>query len=242
MTVRACSPCPAATRSSRRASTATRGSNSSSPSPSSTRPARIFLYNPMGAYVLSAIVTRVTGQTSLEFLKPRLFTPLGIQNPRWDASPEGNSLGGYGLYLRAEDIAKFGELCPKKESGTAGSSSPVSGLKRPQPNTSITRRRATPRSAPIGCRATAINSGAAGTTPIAPTEPAADSSSSCPIRTPSSPSPPTPAISRRDEHPSGTTCSRLPIDSAPTQRRRPAHSTTPSQPGRPPKHRRSEPA
>ncbi len=73
-------------------------------------PGTHFLYNTMGAYVLSAIVTRVTGQTSLEFLKPRLFAPLGIENPRWDSSPEGNSLGGYGLYLRTEDIAKFGQL------------------------------------------------------------------------------------------------------------------------------------
>jgi CubicO group peptidase (beta-lactamase class C family) len=39
-----------------------------------------------------------------------LFKPLGIENPRWDASPEGNSLGGYGLYLCTEDIAKFGQL------------------------------------------------------------------------------------------------------------------------------------
>jgi CubicO group peptidase (beta-lactamase class C family) len=77
-------------------------------------PGTHFLYNTMGSYVLSAIVTKVTGQTSLEFLKPRLFQPLGIENPRWDSSPEGNSLGGYGLYLRTEDIAKFGQLYLQK--------------------------------------------------------------------------------------------------------------------------------
>jgi CubicO group peptidase (beta-lactamase class C family) len=68
----------------------------------------------MGAYTLSAIVTKATGQTSLEFLKPRLFVPLGIENPRWDMSPEGNSLGGYGLYLCTEDVAKFGQLYLQK--------------------------------------------------------------------------------------------------------------------------------
>lgn len=73
-------------------------------------PGTHFQYNTMGAYTLSAIVTKVTGQTSLEYLKPRLFAPLGIQDPRWDASPEGYSLGGYGLYLRTEDMAKFGQL------------------------------------------------------------------------------------------------------------------------------------
>ena len=77
-------------------------------------PGTHFQYNTMGAYTLSAIVTKVTGQTTLEYLKPRLFEPLGIENPRWDSSPEGNSLGGYGLYLCTEDIAKFGQLYLQK--------------------------------------------------------------------------------------------------------------------------------
>lgn len=78
------------------------------------QPGTHFLYNTMGTYVLSSIITKVTGQTALEYLKPRLFGPLGIQSPRWDASPEGNSLGGYGLYLRTEDIAKLGQLYLQK--------------------------------------------------------------------------------------------------------------------------------
>ncbi|MDB6023406.1 MAG: Beta-lactamase class [Pedosphaera sp.] len=77
-------------------------------------PGTHFQYNTMGSYTLSAIVTKVTGQTTLEFLKPRLFEPLGIENPEWTSSPEGNSLGGYGLYLRTEDIAKFGQLYLQK--------------------------------------------------------------------------------------------------------------------------------
>jgi hypothetical protein len=43
-----------------------------------------------------------------------LFEPLGIETPVWDASPEGNSLGGYGLHLCTEDIAKFGQLYLQK--------------------------------------------------------------------------------------------------------------------------------
>jgi CubicO group peptidase (beta-lactamase class C family) len=77
-------------------------------------PGTHFQYNTMGSYTLSAIVTKVTGQTTLEFLKPRLFEPLGIENPEWDASPEGYSLGGYGLKLCTEDIAKFGQLYLQK--------------------------------------------------------------------------------------------------------------------------------
>ena len=78
------------------------------------QPGTHFLYNTMGSYVLSAIVTKVTGQTTLEYLKSRLFEPLGIESPRWDSSPEGNSLGGYGLYLHTEDLAKFGQLYLQK--------------------------------------------------------------------------------------------------------------------------------
>jgi len=78
------------------------------------KPGTHFLYNTMGSYTLSAIVTKATGQTTLEFLKPRLFEPLGIENPEWASSPEGNSLGGYGLKLCTEDIAKFGQLYLQK--------------------------------------------------------------------------------------------------------------------------------
>jgi CubicO group peptidase (beta-lactamase class C family) len=77
-------------------------------------PGTHFQYNTYGSYVLSAIVTKVTGQAVVDFLKPRLFEPLGIEHPQWDASPEGASLGGYGLYLCTEDIAKFGQLYLQK--------------------------------------------------------------------------------------------------------------------------------
>lgn len=78
------------------------------------KPGTHFQYNTYGTYMCSAIVTKATGQTVLDYLKPRLFEPLGIENPTWDASPEGPSLGGYGLYLRTEDIAKFGQLYLQK--------------------------------------------------------------------------------------------------------------------------------
>lgn len=78
------------------------------------KPGTHFQYNTLGSYTLSAIITKVTGQTTLEYLKPRLFGPLGIQDPQWDSSPEGNSLGGYGLKLCTEDIAKFGQLYLQK--------------------------------------------------------------------------------------------------------------------------------
>ncbi|MDA8743277.1 beta-lactamase family protein [Rubripirellula amarantea] len=78
------------------------------------KPGTHFRYNTPATYMLSAIVQKVTGETVLKYLKPRLFEPLGIVNPRWDTSPQGISIGGYGLYLRTEDIAKFGQLYLQK--------------------------------------------------------------------------------------------------------------------------------
>ncbi len=74
------------------------------------KPGTHFLYNTSATYMQSAMVQKATGQTVLDYLKPRLFEPLGIENPTWEMSPEGIAAGGYGLSVRTEDIAKFGQL------------------------------------------------------------------------------------------------------------------------------------
>ena len=73
-------------------------------------PGTHFKYNTAATFMLSAIIQKVTGQTVLEYLRPRLFTPLGIEHPVWDTNFQGISLGGYGLRVQTEDIAKFGQL------------------------------------------------------------------------------------------------------------------------------------
>src|SRR5215471_11691519 len=74
------------------------------------KPGTHFLYNSPGTYMLSAIVQKVTGLTVLDYLRPRLFDPLGFKNPSWVTSPQGVSAGAYGLMVRTEEIARFGEL------------------------------------------------------------------------------------------------------------------------------------
>jgi len=73
-------------------------------------PGTHFKYNTAATFMQSAIVQKVTGQTVLDYLRPRLFEPLGIEHPVWDTNSQGISLGGYGLRVRTEDIAKFGQL------------------------------------------------------------------------------------------------------------------------------------
>jgi CubicO group peptidase (beta-lactamase class C family) len=78
--------------------------------PVAHKPGTHFVYNTPGSFILSAIVQKATGQSALEYLKPRLFDPLGIDAPQWDAGKSGINLGGFGLHIRTEDIAKFGLL------------------------------------------------------------------------------------------------------------------------------------
>lgn len=78
------------------------------------KPGTHFLYNTSGSYMLSAIVQKATGQNLLDYLTPRLFEPLGIERPTWEMSPEGVAAGGYGLSVRTEDIARFGQLYLQK--------------------------------------------------------------------------------------------------------------------------------
>jgi len=78
--------------------------------PVAHKPGTFFLYNTPASYMLSAMVERAVGATVLDYLRSRLFEPLGIRDPVWLASPQGVTIGGWGLSLRTEEIARFGQL------------------------------------------------------------------------------------------------------------------------------------
>ena len=73
-------------------------------------PGTFYCYNSLGTYLLSAIITKVTGQSVREYLMPRLFEPLGMGEPEWEADKNGISAGGWGLKLVPEQMAKMGLL------------------------------------------------------------------------------------------------------------------------------------
>ena len=64
--------------------------------------------------MLSAIITKLTGERLLDYLRPRLFKPLGIENPTWEIDPLGVDIGGSGLHIKTEDIARFGQMYLQK--------------------------------------------------------------------------------------------------------------------------------
>src|SRR5450432_287691 len=78
------------------------------------KPGTVFLYNSLGTFMLSAIIQKVTGQKELDYLKPRLFDPLGISGMDWEENLMSVNTGGWGLRVKTEDMAKLGQLYLQK--------------------------------------------------------------------------------------------------------------------------------
>jgi CubicO group peptidase (beta-lactamase class C family)/predicted glycoside hydrolase/deacetylase ChbG (UPF0249 family) len=82
--------------------------------PIENKPGTKFVYNSMASYMLSAIVQKVTGEKVIDYLYPRLFRPLGIVGAEWLISPTGINCGGWGLFVKTEDMAKLGQFFLQK--------------------------------------------------------------------------------------------------------------------------------
>lgn len=82
--------------------------------PIANEPGTKFLYNTSASYMMSAIIQKVTGQTLLDYLEPRLLKPLGITGLDWETDLQGIQTGGWGIRVKTEDMAKFGQLFLQK--------------------------------------------------------------------------------------------------------------------------------
>jgi CubicO group peptidase (beta-lactamase class C family) len=78
--------------------------------PMATKPGAAFNYDSGNPHLLSAILTKLTGKSALDYARKSLFEPLGISDVFWRTDPQGVSIGGYGLFLQPRDMAKFGYL------------------------------------------------------------------------------------------------------------------------------------
>jgi CubicO group peptidase (beta-lactamase class C family) len=78
--------------------------------PIKKKPGTEFLYNTLATYMVSAIVQKVTGRKVIDYLKPRLFEPLAIEGVDWEEDANGINVGGWGLRVKTEDMAKLGQL------------------------------------------------------------------------------------------------------------------------------------
>ncbi|MBQ8508890.1 MAG: serine hydrolase [Clostridia bacterium] len=73
-------------------------------------PGSKFVYNSTATYMLSAILTKITGVSLLDYIRPRLLNPLGIDDVYWMESPDGINVGGWGIHVSQEDMLKLGVL------------------------------------------------------------------------------------------------------------------------------------
>jgi len=78
--------------------------------PMDAAPGQRFNYSSGNTHILSAIIQKTAQRNMYDFARAQLFTPLGIQNPRWDRDPSGITIGGWGLELTPRDMAKLGYL------------------------------------------------------------------------------------------------------------------------------------
>ena len=78
------------------------------------RPGTVYKYTSAASYMLSAILTRTSGERLHDYLRPRLFEPLGISGETWDIGPDGINPGGNGLTCRTVDMLKLGILHAQK--------------------------------------------------------------------------------------------------------------------------------
>jgi len=73
-------------------------------------PGTHFVYNSAATHMLAALLERLSGQPLLEYLRPRLLDPMGIVGASWATNDEGTALGGWGLSLPLEGLARLGQL------------------------------------------------------------------------------------------------------------------------------------
>jgi CubicO group peptidase (beta-lactamase class C family) len=76
--------------------------------PMAAEPGTRFNYSSADSQVIAEILRRATGIDPGAWARARIFEPLGIRNVRWDADASGTTFGGFGLWLRPRDLARFG--------------------------------------------------------------------------------------------------------------------------------------
>jgi len=78
--------------------------------PMRDKPGEKFEYNTMLPHMMSAILTKVSGESTKNFADKYLFNPLGIKSYQWTKSSDGYYHGGSDIFLTPRDMAKFGYL------------------------------------------------------------------------------------------------------------------------------------
>ena len=74
------------------------------------KPGTTFLYNNACPYMLGALIQERAGQNLREYLRYRLFEPIGIHNVEWGSCPKGRTIAANALVLNSDELGQFGQL------------------------------------------------------------------------------------------------------------------------------------
>lgn len=78
--------------------------------PMEETPGTSFSYNTGASHLISAIIQNATGQKTADYAKQKLFEPIGIKDVYWKEDPQGINIGGAGIFMSPQDMARFGYL------------------------------------------------------------------------------------------------------------------------------------
>lgn len=78
--------------------------------PVTKQPGTQFFYSNACPYMLGRVIEKLTGKNVRDYLLPRLFAPLGIENPQWHTDPQGHTLAATQFYLTLEEFSRLGAL------------------------------------------------------------------------------------------------------------------------------------
>lgn len=69
-----------------------------------------FNYGNLAPYVAGRMLEKAVGMSILDYLYEKMWKPMGVEKPRWDADPSGHTFAASDLYLDIVDMAKLGQL------------------------------------------------------------------------------------------------------------------------------------
>lgn len=91
---------------------------------------KTFVYSNIGPYLAGIVLQKKMNENLVDYLYPRLFSPLDITVPKWEQDPSGYTFAAGGLYLKLKDVVKIGQLCLQEGEWNGQQLVPKSWIKR----------------------------------------------------------------------------------------------------------------
>lgn len=74
------------------------------------KPGEVWSYTSVDPMILSGVISKASGMTTMEFAEQYLFKPIGITDYKWTVDPAGNGMTAGSFYIHPLDMVKLGQL------------------------------------------------------------------------------------------------------------------------------------